>query len=58
MVMCVSVLDDVSEMYDVVVIGSGIGGLLCVVLLVKYGYEVKVFESYYFAGGCCYMFDY
>ena len=45
------------EEYDVVVIGSGIGGLSCGALLSKYGYKVKVFESHYLAGGCCHMFD-
>ena len=52
-----SALDDASETHDVVVIGSGIGGLSCAALLAKYGYEVKVFESHYLAGGCCHMFD-
>ena len=52
-----SVLDDADEEYDVVVIGSGIGGLSCGSLLAKYGYKVKIFESHYLAGGCCHMFD-
>ena len=48
---------DTDEEYDVIVIGSGIGGLSAASLLSKYGYKVKVFESHYLAGGCCHMFD-
>ena len=48
---------DTDEEYDVVVIGSGIGGLSAASLLAKYGYSVKLFESHYLAGGCCHMFD-
>ena len=44
---------DTDEEYDVIVIGSGIGGLSAASLLSKYGYKVKVFESHYLAGGCC-----
>ena len=48
---------DTDEEYDVVVIGSGIGGLSAASLLAKYGYSVKLFESHYLPGGCCHMFD-
>ena len=48
---------DTDEEYDVVVIGSGIGGLSAASLLARYGYSVKLFESHYLAGGCCHMFD-
>jgi phytoene dehydrogenase-like protein len=48
---------DTDEEYDVIVVGSGIGGLSAASLLAKYGYRVKVFESHYLAGGCCHMFD-
>ena len=41
---------DTEEEYDIIVIGSGIGGLSCASLLSKYGYKVKVFESHYLAG--------
>jgi phytoene dehydrogenase-like protein len=40
------------ESYDVVVIGSGIGGLSCAAMLSLYGYSVAVFESHYAPGGC------
>ena len=49
--------EDTEEEYDVIVVGSGIGGLSAASLLSKYGYKVKVFESHYLAGGCCHMFD-
>lgn len=37
--------------YDVVVIGSGIGGLSCAAILSLYGYKTAVFESHYSPGG-------
>ena len=40
-----------SDSYDVVVVGSGIGGLSCAAMLSYYGYSVAVFESHYAAGG-------
>lgn len=41
-----------SSEYDVVIVGSGIGGLSCAAMLAKYGYSVCVFESHYAPGGC------
>jgi len=35
---------------DVVVIGSGIGGLTCAALLAYYGHDVRVCESHYYPG--------
>eukprot|EP00210_Caulerpa_lentillifera_P007892 g7533.t1 len=37
---------------DVVVIGSGVGGLSCAGLLAKYGTKVAVFEAHSIPGGC------
>jgi phytoene dehydrogenase-like protein len=42
---------------DVVVIGSGIGGLCCGALLAKYGYRVVVCESHAIAGGAAHSFE-
>ncbi len=42
---------------DVVVIGSGIGGLSCAALLAYYGEDVRVYESHYHAGGCAHGFE-
>lgn|SRR6056297_2991481 len=42
---------------DVVVIGSGIGGLSCAALLAYYGVDVQVYESHYHAGGCAHGFE-
>lgn len=45
-----------SNSYDVVVVGSGIGGLSCAAMLAKYGYSVAVFESHYAPGGAAHGF--
>lgn len=42
---------------DVVVIGSGIGGLCCGALLAKYGFDVVVCESHAIAGGAAHGFE-
>ena len=42
---------------DVVIIGSGIGGLCCAALLAKYGYQVTVCESHAIAGGAAHSFE-
>lgn len=39
--------------YDVIVVGSGIGGLTCGALLSKRGYKVLVLEQHYQVGGYC-----
>lgn len=45
------------EQTDVVVIGSGIGGLSCGALLARYGFEVTVCESHSIPGGAAHAFD-
>jgi phytoene dehydrogenase-like protein len=42
---------------DVVVIGSGIGGLSCAALLARYGFDVIVCESHSIAGGAAHAFE-
>lgn len=42
---------------DVVMIGSGIGGLCCAALLASYGLEVVVCESHTIAGGAAHGFE-
>lgn len=44
------------EKYDVIVIGSGIGGLSCGAFLAKNGMGVKVFERHSVPGGYCTSF--
>ncbi|MDK2822852.1 MAG: all-trans-retinol 13,14-reductase [Clostridia bacterium] len=42
--------------YDVIIVGSGIGGLTCGALLSKRGYKVLVLEQHYQVGGYCSSF--
>ena len=42
--------------YDVIIVGSGIGGLSCGALLSKRGYKVLVLEQHYQVGGYCSSF--
>lgn len=46
------------EQTEVVVIGSGIGGLSCAALLAQYGFHVTVCESHAIAGGAAHAFEY
>ncbi len=45
------------EIADIVVIGSGIGGLSCAALLARYGFEVIVCESHTIPGGAAHAFE-
>lgn len=42
---------------DVIVIGSGIGGLSCAALLARYGFKVTVCESHSIPGGAAHAFE-
>jgi carotene isomerase len=42
---------------DVVVIGSGVGGLCCAAMLAKYGFRVTVCESHSLPGGAAHGFE-
>ena len=42
--------------YDVIIVGSGIGGLTCGALLSKRGYNVLILEQHYQVGGYCSSF--
>jgi len=48
---------DIEEMrdrdYDVIIIGGGVGGLVCGDLLSKRGYRVLILEKNYQVGGYC-----
>jgi NADPH-dependent glutamate synthase beta subunit-like oxidoreductase len=43
----------VRDRYEVVVVGSGIGGLTAAAMLAKRGIRVLVIEQHYIPGGCC-----
>ena len=45
------------DKYDAIVIGGGIGGLTCAVLLAKKGVRVAVFEKECHPGGYCSSFS-
>lgn len=45
------------EQTQIIVIGSGIGGLCCGALLARYGYEVLVCESHSLPGGAAHGFE-
>jgi phytoene dehydrogenase-like protein len=44
-------------MTDIVVIGSGVGGLSCAAVLARYGFDVIVCESHSIAGGAAHSFE-
>jgi len=45
------------EEHDVVVIGSGLGGLSAAALCARYGLSTLVCEAHYEAGGCAHSFE-
>jgi phytoene dehydrogenase-like protein len=47
----------VREQTEIVVIGSGLGGLSCGALLARYGFEVVVCESHSIPGGAAHAFE-
>src|SRR5215475_11745346 len=47
---------DPQNAYDVVVIGAGIGGLICANLIARSGLHVLLIEQHYVVGGYCSMF--
>jgi len=47
-----------SEKYDVIIIGAGIGGLVCGCYLAKAGMKVLIVEKNNKPGGCCTSFQY
>ncbi|MFC1496465.1 phytoene desaturase family protein [Candidatus Margulisiibacteriota bacterium] len=49
-------LNQLKDKYDVVVIGSGIGGLVCANYLAKAGKSVLVIERHFLPGGLCTSF--
>jgi phytoene dehydrogenase-like protein len=46
-----------AEPLDAIVVGSGVGGLMCAALMAKSGRRVLVLEQHYRAGGATHAFD-
>lgn len=46
-----------NKKYDVVIIGAGIGGLICGNILAKNGFKVLILEKKKRPGGCCAVFE-
>jgi len=46
-----------ADEYDVIIVGSGIGGLTCGALLSKRGYKILVLEQHHQVGGYCSSFE-
>ena len=42
--------------FDIVVVGSGMGGLTCALIMAKEGFKVCVLEQHYRPGGCLHRF--
>jgi phytoene dehydrogenase-like protein len=48
---------DVRDSYDVIVVGAGVGGLVCAGFLAQAGQRVLVLDHHYQPGGCCTAFS-
>lgn len=55
---CQTVLISKDNETDIIIIGSGVGGLSCAALLAKYGFKVTVCESHSIPGGAAHSFEY
>ncbi|OLD61838.1 MAG: hypothetical protein AUI53_04035 [Acidobacteria bacterium 13_1_40CM_2_60_7] len=47
---------ELRDSYDVIVIGAGVGGLVCAGFLARGGKRVLVLDHHYLPGGCCTAF--
>ncbi|KAA3605164.1 MAG: NAD(P)/FAD-dependent oxidoreductase [Planctomycetota bacterium] len=47
---------ELRRQYDAVIIGAGVGGLVCAGFLVRAGLSVLVLDQHYLPGGCCTAF--
>src|SRR5947208_15203447 len=52
----ISLREGPEKAYDAVIIGAGIGGLICANLLARSGLRVLLVEQHYMAGGYCSTF--
>ena len=47
---------DLHDSYDVIVIGTGVGGMVCAGFLARTGKSVLLLDHHYLPGGCCTAF--
>lgn len=47
---------DLRDSYDVIVIGAGVGGMVCAGFLARAGKSVLLLDHHYLPGGCCTAF--
>ena len=45
-------MNHTSKTYDAIIIGGGLGGLVCTLALIKKGKKVRLLEKIHMVGGC------
>jgi len=50
-------MDEIDDQYDAIIIGAGIGGLVCACYLAKEGFKTLIIEKHFKVGGYCTSFE-